>query len=264
MNYKMLVLDLDDTLLNDQLEISDANKRAIELIKNKGVKVVFCTGRPTKAIQKYVLNSFFHRDDYHIVYNGARITNLNQHILFDKMITGNTLYELVKIGRSHHVDVQLYRDDELIVERYTPLTQRYESLSGMKAQLVEDLSKEGTTAKVLFNEDDEEQLMRIKKQIEDRFSNELTTFFSKSFYLEVLHKEASKGLALKHLAHYYKIQPEEIVAVGDSYNDMTMIEYAGMGICVKNGREAVKQQANYVTSKTNNEDAICEVIEKFF
>jgi len=264
LSYKLIAIDLDDTLLNDELEISTKNLEALKYAANKGVKIVICTGRASNSVKKYIdIIEDYGSEDFIIVFNGSIITSSQGEIIFKKIIKKELLHKLVDIGRKEDVDIQIYNNDDLYVEKYTDKIKEYEILSGTKANVIDDLKNEETTLKVLYNCDDTTKLDKIKEEIETLYSSEVFVFFSKKNYLEVLCNEGNKGIALEYLANLLALTRKEVIAIGDSENDIYMIEYAGLGVCMKNGRESVRNIANYVTENTNNENGVSEVIYKF-
>ncbi|PKM66013.1 MAG: hypothetical protein CVU95_12905 [Firmicutes bacterium HGW-Firmicutes-2] len=263
MKYKLIAIDLDDTLLNDQLEISTENKKAIIEMENIGIHVVFCSGRAKASMMKYVKEVGIHdKEDYIISYNGAVIDRFDGERVFYKPINKENLIELIDIGRVHNIDTQLYTD-EIMVEKYTEKTKLYEELSGLPIKVVGDLKEVDESIKVLYNHVAGEALEKLRLELTDKFGHSFNIFYSKSHYVEVLHKEANKGLAVKNLAESLGIGREEIVAIGDGFNDVAMIEYAGLGIAVKNAHDGVKTKADYITVSDNNNSPIWEVYEKF-
>lgn len=264
LSYKLIAIDLDDTLLNDNVEISTANLEALKYASSKGVKIVICTGRATNSVKRYIEQiESYENEDFVIVYNGSIITSSKGDVIFKKYINKELIDKLVDIGREEDVDVQLYDDNILIVERYSDRIKEYEFLSGTTANVVEDLKNENMTVKILYNCTDTIKLDRIKEKIKLECKNEVFVFYSKKTYLEVLSNECNKGIALEYLTNLLELTNDQVIAIGDSDNDIYMIEYAGLGVCMKNGRESVKKIANYITEKTNNESGIAEVIYKF-
>lgn len=263
MKYKLIAIDLDDTLLNDQLEISKDNKKAIIEMEKMGIHVVFCSGRAKASMMKYVKEVGVHeKEDYIISYNGAVIDRFDGERIFYKPIIKENLKELIEVGRAHKIDTQLYTD-EILVEKYTDKTKLYEELSGLPIKVVGDLEEVEESIKVLYNHVAGEALEKLRLELKDKFGHVFNIFYSKSHYVEVLHKEANKGLAVKILAESLGISREEIIAIGDGFNDVSMLEYVGLGIAVKNAHEGVKAKADYITDSENNESAIWEVYEKF-
>lgn len=263
---RLLAIDLDDTLLSKSLEITKENYDALEAAHNEGVKIVICTGRPYPSTRKIVKRlSFLDASDCYVSFNGALISSMDDKELFKAYLNKDQIGELVDYSREYNETLQLYTKEELVVEVYDDVVKSYEQLTGMKAKVVEDLKSLDYSAKALFNaaSDDISQLDLIKASVDQRFSDEIIAFYSKHRFLEMLNSTANKGLAVKQVAEMYDIKPSEVIAVGDSYNDLFMLEYAGIGVAVANAREAVKEAANYVTKATHDESAIAEVIEKY-
>ena len=262
--YKMLVLDFDDTLFKDDLTISKENIDAIKKAKNQGVVVLFCSGRSDESMLQYIEKLDLHdKDEYFVSFNGAKIDTIDRQNIFHKTIEQPILKEIVQIGKKNEVTVQLYKEDKMIVEEITDTVRKYIELTQSEPMVQENIETLDFSTKILLNSEDREKLEQLKARIESKYKEQLNVFFSKPNYLEVLNKEANKGLAVKYLAEKLDIHVEEIIAVGDSFNDLFMIEYAGMGVAVANGRDKVKEKANYITKNDNNHHAVREVIEKF-
>lgn len=259
----MIALDMDDTLLTDDLRITKENLKALEEANKKGVSIVFCSGRSSYSILKYLKDlSFMDMNDYYVSYNGAVINNVKGDNIFYKYISGESLSKLIKLGREYNVSVQLYNEDKIIVDAIKETTKKYEMFSGMKAS-VENLDDLKYSIKVLFNHNDIKVLDELKLELERLFGNRFHIFFSKPTYLEVLSIEANKGLALEYLSNKLYIKKEEIIAIGDSFNDIHMIQFAGLGVAMKNGRKELKEMADYTTISNNNDSGVAEVINKF-
>lgn len=261
--YKLLVLDFDDTLLDDHLNITEGNLKSIVAAMEKGVYVVFNSGRSNDSMIKFIERLNIHSDhEYFASFNGARIDTVGGENIFLKNITNPVLTKLIDYGHDFDIDVQLY-DDGMVVEKETDITHTYVKLTNIDFRVMPNIYDLKQSTKVLFNSPDISKLNELKKRIEIELEGSVNVFFSKPTYLEVLNIEANKGVVVKYLAELLHIAQSEIIAVGDSFNDIYMIEYAGLGIAVQNAREEVKKVANYVTQRTNNEDAIKEVIDKF-
>ena len=125
-----------------------------------------------------------------------------------------------------------------------------------------DFLRHNRLIKILYMSKDFEYLKELEKKMRP-MTTEVDTTFSSDLYLEFNAKGISKGAALMRLAAYLGIKPEETIAVGDSHNDVEMIEAAGLGVYMANADEALKPHANYITKANNNEGGVAEVIEKF-
>ncbi|TCK86772.1 hypothetical protein EDC19_2826 [Natranaerovirga hydrolytica] len=264
--YKLFAIDMDDTLLRGDLSISDKNKNRIEYAANQGVKIVFCSGRSSLSILNYI-NDLKIRgcDEFLISYNGAMIFDIrNKKYILEKYVEPFYVKELIDYGRKKELNVQLYLDDKIIVEKYDDRTKEYEKLSGLNAVKVRDLKEviAKGSIKVLFN-NEADVLNNIKKELDIYIGEKLNIFFSKPYYLEFLNKNTDKGISLLELAKSLDISKNEIMAIGDSYNDISMIKKAGLGIAMKNGNEEIKKHANYITKNDNDKDGVAEAIEQF-
>lgn len=264
MAYKIFATDMDDTLLDENLQISEENMAALSYAHSKGVKIVLATGRATNSLMPYAKSfPFYSQDDFFISYNGAIAGKTDGSILLKNTHKNPVYSALIDIGRLYGVDIQTYLEDEFIVERYTQLTEKYEHTCGIKAVQLSDLKDKKESLKILYNCHDVPLLEKLKKNIEEEFKDQVNVFFSKPTFLEVLPGNASKGTALAEIARQLLVNPQEIIAIGDSQNDLSMVQLAGMGVCVQNGRESVKRAATYITQQDHNHHAVAEVIYKF-
>jgi Cof subfamily protein (haloacid dehalogenase superfamily) len=260
----MLVLDMDDTLLDDNLKISSDNIRAIQEANKRGLVITVCSGRMSKFIVRSIKElNVINDNDYYISYNGAVINDLKGKNIFYEPVQKDILSDLIDIGKEYGVDVQLYNKEGVIVEQITPRTEMYQDLSSMSINVVDDLKMYDESIKLLYNYDNIELLEKMQEHIIELYGDKVNIFFSKPTYLEVLSKKANKGIAVEYLANHLHIDRKEIIAVGDSFNDKYMIEYAGMGVAMCNARQEIKEMANYVTKCNNNQSGVAEVINKF-
>lgn len=264
LKYKLIAVDLDDTLLNDNQEISRENHDALIRAQSMGIKLVICTGRPLVAVRKYInyIEGYTH-DDYVIVYNGSIITTAKEDVLVKNTLEKEILNELLKFRENADVAIQMYDDKGIYSEKINEDTKEYETISGTEIQLVNNLGEMETSIKFLLNSKNREKLEKIKSIIEDKLGDKVCVFFSKPKYLEVLPGNSNKGKALKYLADHLGIKREEVIAIGDGENDISMIKYAGLGIAMNNAKRELKETADYVTKKSNNDSGVAEAIEKF-
>lgn len=264
MQYKLLALDMDDTLLSEDLSISKKNVEAIRLIESMGVKIILCSGRPYVSMAKYLDVLDIHsEDDFIVSFNGAFINKISGEEIYSNIIEGDVLHELIDIGRERNISVHLY-DETFVIEKYTDRSQIYEGLTGMKAKIIDDLKVMRQSIKVLFNHSAGPDLEDLRLELVEKYGDKFNIFYSKPYYIEVLNNKSSKGLAVEYVAKRMGIDREAVMTVGDGFNDVSMLQYAGLGIAVANAPDGVKAHANYITKSTHNEDAIWEVFETFF
>ncbi len=263
MNYKLIALDLDDTLLARDLTISAKNIEAMRLASSLGVQVVFCSGRAAISVLKFTQGLDFIR---HIIsYNGAMATDIRSgEKLIEYRVDAETAARLIDIGRQYGVPPQIYTDDGMLVERYNLRARFYERNALYRAVVVADLKEHITNGsiKVLYNARSG-LLKPIEALTMGIYGEKLDIFYSKPYFLELVNIASNKGKTLCALGERLGIPPQEIIAMGDSFNDLSMITLSGLGVAMANGHPDVRRQANYVTQNDNNHSAVAEVIEKF-
>ncbi|WP_105619178.1 Cof-type HAD-IIB family hydrolase [Vallitalea okinawensis] len=264
--YKMIAIDLDDTLLNEEGDVSKENICAIEKAREEGVAIVLCSGRPSLGMHKTINSLGLDKEgEYYISFNGALIRKAHDDSkIYEANLDPDLTKRIIEYGRKYDLGIQLYIGDDMFVEKFTDRIKEYEELTGVKAIIVDDLKEHiGQGALKLLMNDDHERLKVLYEEEHNHLDEHLHMFFSRDHLLEFISLETNKGIAVMKLAERLNIKKEDVIAVGDSYNDFYMIEMAGLGITVSNGRDEVKQIAQYITSRSNNEHAIEEVIEKF-
>lgn len=261
MKYKLLVLDLDDTLLGDDLSISQENINAIRRAREEGVAVVLASGRAPIAMKKYFKT--LQIQDYGICYNGAMVLELETlKPIFQKNVPLDDAKILFNILKEYDVDIQTYIGNTLYVQEFKSSTEKYCEMTGMVAQVVDlhkDISQDVVKILVVG---EHQYLQKVQQEIEPKVQERLHVFFSKPHYLEFTNIHANKGLAVAHLAKSLGIKREEVICVGDGFNDSYMINYAGLGVAMGNAHEDIKNMADYVT-KTNTEHGVAHVIKEF-
>lgn len=261
--YRLIAIDLDDTLLSDDLSIHPDNLRTLRQAKQKGVYVVLCSGRESLSMENIMEKTgLFTEEDYFISYNGAVVQTVGGTVLWRDEIKGEALRKMIAIARRHQVIVQCYCDG-LTVDQADMRINQYEVNTGVVGKVVPDLMELPYSIKILFNSLNRKALEAVRSDLEAEFGEEYHYFFSKPEYLEVVYKTSNKGLAVKYLAEHLKIAASEVICIGDSFNDAYMIEYAGLGVAMKNANPKVQEMADVVTEKTNNEGGVAEIVEKY-
>ena len=261
--FKLLAVDIDGTLLNSSGVLTTKTLQLITELNNQDYIFVLSTGRPligAKAISKQI------PFDIPIIGgNGAIVATSQSHkIIVQKDLDKDVAREIIKIATQYQASLVIWCQDELFINRKDKYTEKYGSLASSYPQLPDDLSviySKDITKIIWF--DEPERLKAIQKEIKPRLKNKANFFTSNPTYLEFVNKEASKAKALQVIKTYYSLKRSEIVAVGDGFNDVAMIQYAGLGIAMANADEEIKQQADFVTL-TNDEGGVDFVIENFF
>lgn len=263
--YRLVALDLDDTLLDKNLCVSEENRVAIRLAQEAGVHVTLATGRMYRSALPFARELDI--EEPLITYQGALVKHAaSGEVIYHRPVPLDLAVDVLKrIGRyGYHVNI--YLDDELYVAEHNEESRRYSALSRVPVQAVGDLleflnreKKDPTKVLVVSRE---ELLDELARELEPVYRGKLHITKSKPHFLEFSHPEATKGHALRAVADYYGISRQEILAVGDSYNDLEMIEFAGLGAVVGNAREEIRMRADYV-APPSDEGGVAEVIRRF-
>ena len=266
MNYRMLVLDLDDTLLKDDRTVSQLTRRRLLEAQQQGMIVVLASGRPTYAMQHLAKElCLAEYGGYFISFNGARITSCaDQHILLSVDISHAQMCKLFDLAQEHGVYIQTYTEDHILVSKDNEYTQIEKEITGMDviecADFKAEIPKTAVKAMMLEHPD---RLKEVEKALRPVVENELYMTITKPFFLEFMNPAVDKGKSLVTLAQHLNVPMEQVIAVGDSYNDISMIKAAGLGVAMGNAVEAVKQAADYETAD-NEHDGVARVVERFF
>lgn len=265
MSYKMIVLDLDDTLLRDDLTISPRTKQALMDAQEAGVKVVLASGRPTFAMQE-IAEELRLKDygSFILSFNGAKIINCETgEEWYSSTLSPEKVHELYEISRREKVWMHTYIGDSIVTEEANPYTTIEGELTKLEVNVVDsfiDAIKE-PVVKVLMLEEPT-ILAKVEQKLQQEYARKLSVMRSKPFFLEFTEADVTKGASLNLLIQQLGIFREEVIAVGDSFNDLSMIEFAGLGVAMGNASDAIKAKADYVT-ETNMNEGIAKVVEEF-
>jgi Cof subfamily protein (haloacid dehalogenase superfamily) len=261
----MIVLDLDDTLLQDDHTISPRTKQTLMDAQKLGVKVVLASGRPTSAMTEIAdeleLKEF---GSFILSFNGAKITNCQTgEELFSSTLSPETAHRLYDLSRREDIWIHTYVGDFIVTEAGNQYTTIESEITGIKIVEVDSFkeSVNEPVVKVLMV-DAPDKLAQVEKTLQQELEDELSVLRSKPFFLEFTEKGVTKGTSLHHLISKLGIIREEVIAIGDSYNDLAMIEFAGLGVAMGNAPQDIKEKANYVTD-TNMNDGVAKVVEEF-
>ena len=262
MEYKLIAVDMDGTLLNDASEITKRTLHAIEEARKKGVLFSVSTGRPIQGIKKF--NNLLKLKCPVIAYNGAMLADPNtDEVIFEKSLENKEAKKILEFGKIKNTAMCIWSNHKLYVNVLNERTQAYKSLHGVEPILTYDMEKllENKITKILWYDKIENISKWQEELLKEDFSKTMLCT-SKPYFLEFFNSKVSKALTLERLAKLYNIKREEIIAVGDGYNDLSMIEYAGLGAAMENADERVKKRADYIAASNEN-DGVSEVIEKF-
>ncbi|CAC9975766.1 HAD family phosphatase [Flavobacterium panici] len=260
----MLVLDMDDTLLTDDHKISDLNKKVLLEAQAKGVYVVLASGRPTSAMIAYAKELELDlNDSYMISFNGAIISQVKDDlVLFEQKLTVEQIHALYDYSVKMKTHIITYLDDEIISETDSEYIEIEKDITGMAHRKVSSFKDyvDRPAVKCILLENPA-YLKEVEKDLLAAMPH-LSVSMSKPFFLEAAQNGIDKATSLKKLADKLGIHQSEIIAVGNAGNDLTMIEYAGLGVWVDNVTPELRDKANLIVSSNNN-DGVAEVVQKY-
>ena len=273
MVYKMLVSDLDETLLNDDGTVHADNLAAIKTAVAHGFKFVPNTGRSFNSVQALLktLGLYDQAGQYVISYNGAAIVeNKDNQVLLTRGMDRELAAQIFRAGLvNDQVDVHIYTVDTLFIYNISPTDKQYMAERGVPYELMASddlafLANEQPVMKVIFEHPDQAVREQIRHAVLAAVgADAVEATFSSSRYVEFNTKGVDKGSASLLLGEKLGIQRDEIIAAGDNNNDLKMLTAVGLGVSVANGIPAVQEAAAVVTERTNNEGAIAEILEKY-
>lgn len=270
MDYKLIAIDMDGTLLNSKNEISERNVKAIEEATKKGVHIVLSTGRILTSAEFYA--DSINLNNYILASNGAIIRDKEKKIIYKIPINMNAVKEVMNLGRKHNVYYHFYDEESFYTNHFIEEIYQYYNASFQKQKgLSIDLHifKEDkeiyennnlNVYKFLFLDEDRDKLDKLKGELSNIEGINVSSSWSNN--VEVMSDRVSKGLSLKYLCDKLNIDRKNVIAIGDNENDISMIEFAGLGVAMGNGEEIVKNKADIITD-TNENDGVAQIIEEY-
>jgi Cof subfamily protein (haloacid dehalogenase superfamily) len=263
MPYRLIAMDLDDTLLTDELTVSEATREAMKKAISRGVHLTIATGRMFDSAQKIARQIGLNVPI--ITYQGSLIKNLlDEEVLYERSVPAEVAARLYEYCLAHGLHLQSYIGDKLYIPEENDKIRAYAKQSNIPYTIEPDFSKvinhQRQTKLVII--DEPALLDALLPQLRELLGTEVHLTKSKPNYLEILHREGTKGHALRFLAAHYSIPMEETIAMGDAMNDHEMVEAAGLGVAMANAVPALKEIADFITF-SNNDEGVKHVIEKF-
>ena len=266
MKYKLLVLDVDGTILNSERKITQRTVMTLRKVQSIGIKVALASGRPTygllplaKAID---LGTY---GGYIISYNGAQVISAQDgEILFARSIDPQMVPYLEKKAAKTGMTMAYYDGDEVVSTDITnPHVVDEAQMNGMKLRQVDQISMvvEDWPSEVMLFSDHEEELDSLENHMQRHLNGVMDTIHSNPYMLEVVGYQVGKSYAMSALMQLLGIGMEEVIAIGDGTADVNMIQMAGTGIAMANAVESVRRCADYITL-SNDEDGAAVAIEK--
>lgn len=271
LSYKLVCIDMDGTLLSTNNEVSKRNLEAIKQATQKGVQVAVTTGRVFASAYYYA--DIIGVSTPIIASNGAYIREkLGDRIIYKGLLGLENCQKIMEVINKYDIYPHFNTYNTIYTEKLIYSSKYYskanESLpEGRKINIVITsnwnsafMENKDEILKCIIVDKDMEKLDKVKKELKKVEELEVVSSFKNN--VEVMKKGISKGKAVEILANYYNIDMKDVICIGDSENDLSMIKAAGLGVAMGNGDKLVKDAADYITD-TNDEDGVAKVIEKF-
>lgn len=270
MKYKLLVLDVDGTLLNSDNQITKRTHATLRKVQQMGIKIVLASGRPTYGLKPVAeaidLKNY---EGYFISYNGGQVFKCQKghnELIFEKRIDPQLIPFIEEKAKESDCDIFTYHLDYIVTNNPdNPHIRREAELNGMRLIKAENFSDsiDFSPCKCVIVNDDEKTLADLEEHWKRRLSGSMNVIRSESYFLEFVPPSVDKANTLSVLLDNLHVDPKETVVFGDGIRDFAMLQLSSMGIAMGNALDSVKVCADAVTL-SNDEDGVAVAIEKLF
>lgn len=268
LNPKLIALDLDDTLLTANLDITPDTVSALQKAAQMGIYIVLCSGRTENAILPYVRKleiAGLPQGCFLIAMNGSSIYDMHlRQQIFSRNVEAEILQFVFAECKKRNLPAQVYSPSTIYASEDNEWTQVDAKLCSLKLEIVPDFMdfmKTGHAKMVIPG--DPAVLQEFQSFLKKEIGDKAVIFVSKPYFLEIMPLNAGKGEAIEWLANHLSIPIENTMGFGDSMNDESMILKSGCGVAMCNGMQAIKDEADFVTDFDNEHDGIARFLEKY-
>lgn len=262
MKYRLIAADMDGTLLTDDKRITERTADAVRRAGEAGVRFCLSTGRPLAGVRRYLDQLGLTTPT--ITYNGAVIVDpTTGSFIYEQGLDADAAKEIWRLGLEFDTTIIVWSHERLLVSRMDERVEKYKAVSGVPPVVIADfdaLADEGI-AKMLWY-DEIERMGEFQDTLARTLTCPVNYATSNPRFLEFFDHRVSKAAAMEQLGRHLGIDRTEMIAIGDGYNDLSMLTYAGLGVAMGNAPEDIRVRCGYVTA-TNEEDGVAEVIERF-
>lgn len=271
LDVRLIALDLDDTLLNKNGEISDENVVALRKCAEKGIYIVLCSGRLEAGIVPFVRRleiTGMEAGRYVIAINGCSIFDMHERVQIRcNKVEPEILLRADELAQEVGLQTQIYSTDTIYYGTLTPWIQMDIDLckvKGVKAENYRELLlKSSPKMLVPCDPNKLDIIQNLMQKMKTEFGEKAVIFTSKPYFLEILPPNCGKGEAVTWLCEKLGFGVEKSMSFGDGMNDESMIKQCGYGVAMKNGNDYIKSIANFVTEYDNNESGVAKFLEKY-
>ena len=266
MSKKLLALDIDGTLTNTQKDITPATLEKIIEAQEKGHIVAIASGRPLPGIRKIADTIELDRfGGYVLAFNGGRIVDYSTgEVVYQAVLDNDVVRDIYDYCLKAGCGMVTYDGDRVITGTDIDGYMTFEaSINHMEIMRIDNFRKyiDFPLNKCLLTADPD-KAEKIEQELAEKFGDQLNIFRSEPYFVEIMPPNVHKATSLEKLLEVLDMDRKNLVACGDGYNDLTMIEYAGVGVAMANAQDIVKEHADYITL-SNDEDGLVPVVDKF-
>jgi Cof subfamily protein (haloacid dehalogenase superfamily) len=266
MSKKLLALDIDGTLTNTQKDITPATLEKIIEAQEKGHIVAIASGRPLPGIRKIADTIELDRfGGYVLAFNGGRIVDYNTgEVVYQAVLDNDVVRDIYDYCLKAGCGMVTYDGDRVITGTDIDGYMTFEaSINHMEIMRIDNFREyiDFPLNKCLLTADPD-KAEKIEQELAEKFGDQLNIFRSEPYFVEIMPPNVHKATSLEKLLEVLDMDRKDLVACGDGYNDLTMIEYAGVGVAMANAQDIVKEHADYITL-SNDEDGLVPVVDKF-
>lgn len=266
MSKKLLALDIDGTLTNTQKDITPATLEKIIEAQEKGHIVAIASGRPLPGIRKIADTIELDRfGGYVLAFNGGRIVDYSTgEVVYQAVLDNDVVRDIYDYCLKAGCGMVTYDGDRVITGTDIDGYMTFEaSINHMEIMRIDNFREyiDFPLNKCLLTADPD-KAEKIEQELAEKFGDQLNIFRSEPYFVEIMPPNVHKATSLEKLLEVLDMDRKDLVACGDGYNDLTMIEYAGVGVAMANAQDIVKEHADYITL-SNDEDGLVPVVDKF-
>lgn len=261
MTPQAIAFDLDDTLLRDDRSISPYTISVLRRAAEQGIRVIPASGRTGRSMQHFV--DQIGCASCYVCCNGAEVRTPDHQLLMQELLSVEVAKEVAAWAEHHGVYAQTYDDIRFYFNRHGKYAEDYKVSSSLEGQYVGNLEAFITqpTTKILLM-DEPERITQLLCEAQSIWGERVSLTCSKPYFLEVNPLRATKGNALQWIARHHGFAMEQLIAFGDSLNDMSMLLAAGTGVAMANARQDVKARIANIC-RSNEEDGVAHYIEQY-
>jgi Cof subfamily protein (haloacid dehalogenase superfamily) len=262
---RLLALDLDDTLLRSDLSISYRTRNAIRKAEARGITVVLASSRAPAAMEHFSALLGLNKKNGYLIANTGTVIQESRtgELISEVKISPAAALLIFDMADAEGFAVQIYDDDIMYISRSNEFAEYDQKVTGLRQVVVENFRSMVASGchKMLIPGDP--MILAPLARLLSSYADGAAIYTSKPYLLEILPPGTDKGSALALVSERLSIPREAVLAVGDSINDETMLRWAGFPVAMANGENRIKELAALVTEKSNDEDGVAEVIERY-